>query len=622
MTELVHELALAAQGRPHARPTSPPPSTPTRRSPRRIGEAANLLGRACTACERMAEIAGHAHAEAVGRTDGSGTRASLPGSRSRRRRRAPSARPAPCSTTSSCTPSATEARCPNKGECFAAGTATFLILGDRCTRACGFCAVEHAGAGRGRADRPATSRRASRDGALAEAARLGLSHVVVTSVTRDDLPTAAPRSSPRRSPRCAGRCRPRPSRSSCPTSAATSAALAAVLAARPDVLSHNLETVPRLYPGACGRRRLRALAGAAASASGADAARAQRPASRQDRPHGRPRRDGRRGRRRPRRLRRRRRGRRHHRPVPAAATRSCLPVARYVPPARVRRRSSGPARSSGCASSPAPSCARPTAPARSSRHCGGSRGGADRDASAVAAPCPRDRQARPLRRRLHRCSSRATCSRPPGTGAIGERFGLDLDTSRWHEAERAAYRAVKQRRRGARRRRTTSGALPRHRRRRDRALWAVATRTAVRRAPTPSSPSGCDVENFALYDDVAAVSRAARAAPGVRMGLVSNTSRDLDEFVAALRAGRVRRGRRGERRDRPGQAVAGDLRRGARARRRRSRRRRHGRRQRRGRREGRPRLRHGRRPARPRRPSRPAAADDPHARRAAGAAAV
>jgi len=73
-----------------------------------------------------------------------------------------------------------EARCPNKGECFASGTATFLILGDRCTRACRFCSVKHGDAAGLDEDEP---RR------VAEAARrLGLRHVVVTSVTRDDLP--------------------------------------------------------------------------------------------------------------------------------------------------------------------------------------------------------------------------------------------------------------------------------------------------------------------------------------------------------------------------------------------------------------------------------------------------
>jgi lipoic acid synthetase len=72
------------------------------------------------------------------------------------------------------------ARCPNAGECYGRGLATFLILGDRCTRNCRFCAVE---AGAPDAPDPAEPER------IAQAARnLGLKHVVVTSVTRDDLP--------------------------------------------------------------------------------------------------------------------------------------------------------------------------------------------------------------------------------------------------------------------------------------------------------------------------------------------------------------------------------------------------------------------------------------------------
>jgi lipoic acid synthetase len=137
-----------------------------------------------------------------------------------------------------------EARCPNKGECFSAGTATFLILGDRCTRACRFCAVE------GAADRrvvcavdPDEPRR------LGEAARrLGLRHVVVTSVTRDDLPdggaghfAAAVAALRERLPAATVEVL-------IPDLGGDDAALRAVLAARPDVVGHNLETVPRLYP--------------------------------------------------------------------------------------------------------------------------------------------------------------------------------------------------------------------------------------------------------------------------------------------------------------------------------------------------------------------------------------
>ena len=72
------------------------------------------------------------------------------------------------------------ARCPNRAECFAAGTATFLILGDTCTRHCAFCAVAGGTAQPLRGDEPA---------AVADAAaRWKLNHVVITCVTRDDLP--------------------------------------------------------------------------------------------------------------------------------------------------------------------------------------------------------------------------------------------------------------------------------------------------------------------------------------------------------------------------------------------------------------------------------------------------
>jgi len=135
-----------------------------------------------------------------------------------------------------------EARCPNRGECFASGTATFLILGDACTRACGFCAVGLSGERPGAPD-PDEPRRLA-----AAVRRLGLSHVVVTSVTRDDLPDggAAHYAATIRAVRA-----------TCPTAtiellvpdfAGADDALATVLEARPDVLAHNLETVPRLYP--------------------------------------------------------------------------------------------------------------------------------------------------------------------------------------------------------------------------------------------------------------------------------------------------------------------------------------------------------------------------------------
>ena len=149
-----------------------------------------------------------------------------------------------------------EARCPNKGECFSAGTATFLILGDACTRACRFCSVTHAAprAASGSAagpEAPAPELSVLDDGepgrVAAAAERLGLRHVVITSVTRDDLPdggaghfAAAVAAVRERLPGATVEVL-------IPDLGGDEAALRAVLDARPDVLGHNLETVPRLY---------------------------------------------------------------------------------------------------------------------------------------------------------------------------------------------------------------------------------------------------------------------------------------------------------------------------------------------------------------------------------------
>lgn len=173
-----------------------------------------------------------------------------------------------------------EARCPNKGECFSAGTATFLILGDVCTRGCGFCAVEHtvcSGRVRGvgpaagetvsaAADRASETASAAADHAsetglsavdpdeprrLAEAAaRLGLRHVVVTSVTRDDLDDGGAGQFAAVIAALRAVLPAATVEVLVPDFAGDAAALDCVLAARPDVLDHNLETVPRLYPAA------------------------------------------------------------------------------------------------------------------------------------------------------------------------------------------------------------------------------------------------------------------------------------------------------------------------------------------------------------------------------------
>ena len=136
------------------------------------------------------------------------------------------------------------ARCPNRPECYARRTATFMILGNVCTRPCGFCAVP-----RGHPE-PLADDEPER---VAEAAhRLGLGHVVITSVTRDDLPDGGAD----HFYRCILAVRAR-------TGAAVEVltpdfrgelrAVDRVLEARPEVYNHNLETVPRLYRKVRGR---------------------------------------------------------------------------------------------------------------------------------------------------------------------------------------------------------------------------------------------------------------------------------------------------------------------------------------------------------------------------------
>ncbi len=151
-----------------------------------------------------------------------------------------------------------EARCPNMFECFKSGTATFLILGDRCTRDCRFCAVVHGRPSPPDADEPAR--------VAGAAASLGLEYVVVTSVTRDDLPDGG--ASAFRDTIYALRKRiPHVSvEVLIPDFQGSNAALEEVLSARPNVLNHNIETVPRLYasvrPGAAYTRSLEVLSNA------------------------------------------------------------------------------------------------------------------------------------------------------------------------------------------------------------------------------------------------------------------------------------------------------------------------------------------------------------------------
>jgi lipoic acid synthetase len=158
-----------------------------------------------------------------------------------------------------------EARCPNRVDCFSRGTATFMILGDRCTRDCGFCAVSSA--------EPARPDPAEPDEVACAAATLGLDFVVVTSVTRDDLEDggASHFAETVRAVRAA-----RPGAGVevlVPDFRGSEEAVDAVLESGPDVFGHNLETVGRLYPrvrsGADYERSLRVLSRAATSGSGA-----------------------------------------------------------------------------------------------------------------------------------------------------------------------------------------------------------------------------------------------------------------------------------------------------------------------------------------------------------------
>lgn len=132
------------------------------------------------------------------------------------------------------------ARCPNTSECFSCQTATFMILGDRCTRRCNFCAVK-----KGAPEPPDPAEPAK----VAEAAvRLGLKYVVVTSVTRDDLPDGGAGHFARAIEELRRGIPGVVIEVLVPDFQGNVAALADLLAARPDVLNHNVETVPRLYP--------------------------------------------------------------------------------------------------------------------------------------------------------------------------------------------------------------------------------------------------------------------------------------------------------------------------------------------------------------------------------------
>ena len=131
-----------------------------------------------------------------------------------------------------------EARCPNVGECWDQRTATVMILGDTCTRACGFCAIR---TGRPTWFDPDEPRR------VAEAvAEMGLEHVVVTSVARDDLPDGGAGAFAETIRRLRDRCPGVGVEVLIPDFNGQEAPLRTVMEAGPDILNHNVETVERL----------------------------------------------------------------------------------------------------------------------------------------------------------------------------------------------------------------------------------------------------------------------------------------------------------------------------------------------------------------------------------------
>jgi lipoic acid synthetase len=148
-----------------------------------------------------------------------------------------------------------EAACPNMGECWERGTATFMILGDTCTRRCGFCNVK---TGKPTWNDPLEPARVARS-----VARMGLRHAVITSVDRDDLPdfgasafVGVIRQIRRQAPGCKVEVLT-------PDFRGEMMPLAKVIAERPDVFNHNVEVAPRLYPvarrGSKWERSLRVL---------------------------------------------------------------------------------------------------------------------------------------------------------------------------------------------------------------------------------------------------------------------------------------------------------------------------------------------------------------------------
>jgi lipoyl synthase len=132
-----------------------------------------------------------------------------------------------------------EARCPNRSECFSRGTATFLINGRTCTRNCAYCSIAHG--------RPPALDPGEPDELVRAASEMGLRHVVITSVDRDDLPDGGAAAFVE----CIRRLQALPDPPTIevltPDFRGQMSAVDAIIDAQPDVYNHNVETVPRLY---------------------------------------------------------------------------------------------------------------------------------------------------------------------------------------------------------------------------------------------------------------------------------------------------------------------------------------------------------------------------------------
>ncbi|MEC4676135.1 MAG: lipoyl synthase [Nitrospirota bacterium] len=133
-----------------------------------------------------------------------------------------------------------EARCPNKAECFSKPTATFMILGSSCTRNCGFCNVKFSNPGPPDEKEPENIANAAEE--------MGLRYIVVTSVTRDDLPDGGAEHFARTITAIRKKLPDAKVEVLTPDFNGDPDALEKVLEAKPDIYNHNMETVERLYP--------------------------------------------------------------------------------------------------------------------------------------------------------------------------------------------------------------------------------------------------------------------------------------------------------------------------------------------------------------------------------------